>query len=113
MTSPNFAAALNSLLVRRQRLAAEAKQRFEPRQHSQISHALTRLPLPLHSLGRQAIEAWDVIKGREGTRPAFRVGQLDTELLDEELLELLKGQVGEGLKFLGVSTTPRSRVEIQ
>jgi peroxin-2 len=31
------------------------------------------------------------------------VGQVDAELLDEELLELLKGQVGEGLKYLGVS----------
>ncbi|KAI5813671.1 Pex12 amino terminal region-domain-containing protein [Pyronema omphalodes] len=32
-------------------------------------------------------------------RPAFRVGQLDTELLDEELLELLKGQLWGGLKY--------------
>jgi hypothetical protein len=34
-----------------------------------------------------------LIKGRDGTRPAFRVGQVDAELLDEELLGLLKGQV--------------------
>ncbi len=27
---------------------------------------------------------------------------MDAELLDEELLGLLKGQVGEGLKLLGV-----------
>ncbi|KAA8911824.1 Pex12 amino terminal region-domain-containing protein [Sphaerosporella brunnea] len=33
------------------------------------------------------------------SRPAFRVGQLDTELLDEELLELLKGQLWGGLKY--------------
>ncbi|KAL7273741.1 peroxisome assembly protein (Peroxin-2) [Rhizina undulata] len=32
-------------------------------------------------------------------KPAFRVGQLDTELLDEELLELLKGQLWGGLKY--------------
>ena len=31
------------------------------------------------------------------------MGQVDAELLDEELLDLLKGQVGEGLKYLGVS----------
>ncbi|RPB03147.1 hypothetical protein L873DRAFT_1732116 [Choiromyces venosus 120613-1] len=39
--------------------------------------------------------------GRNGTegRPAFRVGQLDTELLDEELLELMKGQLWNGLKY--------------
>lgn len=48
------------------------------------------------------MQAWDTIKGREGTRPAYRVGQVDAELLDEELLELLKGQVGEGLKYFGV-----------
>jgi peroxin-2 len=35
-------------------------------------------------------------------RPAFRVGQLDTELLDEELLELLKGQLWNGLKYFRV-----------
>jgi peroxin-2 len=37
-----------------------------------------------------------------GSRPAFRVGQLDTELLDEELLELLKGQLWGGLKYFRV-----------
>ncbi|WES02037.1 hypothetical protein PX690_21455 [Bacillus velezensis] len=47
------------------------------------------------------IPTWDTISGREGTRPAFRVGQVDAELLDEELLDLLKGQVGEGLKYFG------------
>ena len=45
---------------------------------------------------------WNSIKGREGTRPAFRVGQVDAELLDEELLGLLKGQVGDALKYFGV-----------
>lgn len=35
-------------------------------------------------------------------RPAFRVGQLDTELLDEELLDLLKGQLWGGLKYFRV-----------
>lgn len=37
-----------------------------------------------------------------GSRPSFRVGQLDTELLDEELLELLKGQLWGGLKYFRV-----------
>lgn len=36
------------------------------------------------------------------SRPAFRVGQLDTELLDEELLGLLKGQLWNGLKYFRV-----------
>jgi len=38
------------------------------------------------------------------SRPAFRVGQLDTELLDEELLDLLKGQLWGGLKYFRVSS---------
>ena len=45
---------------------------------------------------------FDSVRSREGTRPAFRVGQVDAELLDEELLNLLKGQVGEALKYYGV-----------
>ena len=36
------------------------------------------------------------------SRPAFRVGQLDTELLDQELLEFLKGQLWGGLKYFSV-----------
>lgn len=50
---------------------------------------------------------WNSIKGREGTRPAFRVGQVDAELLDEELLGLLKGQVGDALKCFGVWISSR------
>ena len=48
-----------------------------------------------------------MIKGREGTRPTFRVGQLDAEQLDEELLDLLKGQVGEALKYFDVGLVRR------
>lgn len=62
---------------------------------------LDRLPTPLRRVGLAGLATWDGIKGREGTRPAFRVGQVDAELLDEELLELLKGQVGEALKYFG------------
>jgi peroxin-2 len=55
---------------------------------------------------------WDTIKGREGTKPAFRVGQVDAELLDEELLELLKGQVGEALKYYGTQLHSEYGAEI-
>ncbi|CAK7568728.1 MAG: peroxisome assembly protein (Peroxin-2) [Sporothrix epigloea] len=34
------------------------------------------------------------------TRPAFRVTQVDAELLDEELLDLLRGQVTDALQYL-------------
>jgi peroxin-2 len=49
---------------------------------------------------------WNSIKGRDGTRPAFRVGQVDAELLDEELLGLMKNQVGDALKYFGVCRSP-------
>lgn len=39
----------------------------------------------------------------DSVKPSFRVGQLDTELLDEELLDLLKGQLWGGLKYFRVS----------
>ena len=48
---------------------------------------------------------WRLLSGRDGTRPAFRVGQVDAELLDSELIELLKAQVGDGLKFFGTHLT--------
>lgn len=43
------------------------------------------------------------VVGDISTRPAFRVGQLDTELLDEELLDLLKQQLWGGLKYFNPS----------
>ncbi|EPE06703.1 peroxisome biosynthesis protein (peroxin-2) [Ophiostoma piceae UAMH 11346] len=35
-----------------------------------------------------------------GSRPAFRVSQVDAELLDEELLELLRSQVADALQYI-------------
>jgi peroxin-2 len=101
MTSADFAAAQQRIHARRQRHAAEASARLEAQLARQRSNRLTRLPYPLGSIALGGIQAWDTIKGREGMRPAFRVGQVDAELLDEELLELLKGQVGEALKYFG------------
>ena len=105
MTSIDFAAAQQRVEDRRRRRAAEARTHFQSQRDAQASNALTQLPFPLNSLGQRGLGAWDTIKGREGTKPAYRVGQVDAELLDEELLELLKGQVGEGLKFFGVRLT--------
>ncbi len=103
MPSPDFAAAQDSLLARRQFHTVEAQGPQASQNHSQVSHPSV--------LSRQVIDLWGILKGREGTRPAFRVGQLDAELLDEELLQLLKGEVGEGLKFWGVSPiSPESNI---
>ena len=102
MTSVKFAAAQQRVEERRRLRAADARTRVHSQRNLQASNALTQLPFPLDKLGQRGLQAWDTIKGREGTRPAYRVGQVDAELLDEELLELLKGQVGEGLKYFGV-----------
>lgn len=101
MTSTNFALAQQRLEARRRQRDVENRARVSERA-SHASAALEHLPSGLQAPGRSFLNAWDGIKGREGTRPAFRVGQVDAELLDEELLSLLQGQVGEALKYYGV-----------
>lgn len=98
----SFAAAQQRLLLRRQaREQAEsarlAAQRSESHLRARI--AATQSPL-LRRIGSSTLSLWDTISSREGTRPAFRVGQVDAELLDEELVELLKGQVGDALRYI-------------
>ncbi len=102
MTSIDFAAAQQRVEARRQLIASQAHARLQSQRSLQAFNAVNRLPFPLNSLGKKGIETWAIVKGREGTKPAFRVGQIDAELLDEELLELFKGQVGEALKYFGV-----------
>ncbi|KAL9638338.1 MAG: hypothetical protein Q9164_001614 [Protoblastenia rupestris] len=99
MSSVDFAAAQKRVAARRQLREAEAQSRITAQQNLQASYAFSSLPFPLGGLGRKGLQAWNTIKGREGTRPAFRVGQVDAELLDEELLDLLRAQVGDGLKY--------------
>lgn len=102
MTSNDFALAQQRLAARRQAREAETQSRIAAQQEaSRALEQINRLPPPLARLGIVGISVWDKIKGREGTRPSFRVGQVDAELLDEELLELLKGQVGEALRYFG------------
>ncbi|KAH7319989.1 Pex12 amino terminal region-domain-containing protein [Stachybotrys elegans] len=92
MTDSTFAQAQQRVVARHQAREAQAAARLAAqRQRSQSS----RLPLSFSSLG----SVWSAVSSREGTRPAFRVGQVDAELLDEELLALLKGQVGDALKY--------------
>jgi peroxin-2 len=100
MPAADFAAA-------QQRLAARRAQRARRHHEASLPSALS-LPYPFSSLNT----AWDAIRGREGTRPFFRVGQVDAELLDEELLTLLKGQVTEGLKHFGTHITDTYAAEI-
>ncbi|KAL8949895.1 MAG: hypothetical protein Q9222_004033 [Ikaeria aurantiellina] len=101
MSLVDFDAARKRVLDRRQARALAAQSRREAQSSGNALKACARLPYPLNGLGKAGIDAWDAIKGRDGTRPAFRVGQVDAELLDDELLELLRGQVGDGLKYFG------------
>ncbi|KAF4632688.1 hypothetical protein G7Y89_g5441 [Cudoniella acicularis] len=102
MTPNDFALAQQRLAARRQAREVEARARISAqREASKAAHQLSRLPSPLARIGQAGIVTWNGIRGREGTRPAFRVGQVDAELLDEELLNLLKGQVGDALKYFG------------
>ncbi|ROT43623.1 hypothetical protein SODALDRAFT_342545 [Sodiomyces alkalinus F11] len=101
MTS-NFAQAQQRLAARRQAREAEAQAQAAARaaalrSQSSARARVARLPFPFSRLDA----AWDTLSSREGTRPAFRVGQVDAELLDDELTELLRRQVGEALKYFG------------
>lgn len=96
----DFAAAQKRIVERRARheeilTAAEAQHR-EARNDS-----LLRLPPALRSLAFESVNLYDTLRNPDGTRPAFRVGQVDAELLDEALLDLLQKQTGEGLKLYG------------
>lgn len=104
MSSTNFAAAQERVLERRRLRDAEVRAHHTAQQRaSPISPAIVRrLPYPLNRFPSTGWQIWNTVKGRQGTRPAFRVGQVDAELLDEELLGLMKGQVGDALKYFGV-----------
>ncbi|KAL0465416.1 Pex12 amino terminal region domain-containing protein [Neurospora intermedia] len=104
-----FALAQQRLIARRQARETEnaarlAAQRSESQLRSRI--AASQSPL-IRRLGSSTLSFWDAISSREGTRPAFRVGQVDAELLDAELVDLLRTQVGDALKYIGggVSST--------
>jgi peroxin-2 len=102
MVSNDFALAQQRLAIRRQARERDTQHKIvAQREASQAAQQLHRLPYPFAWLGQSGLSFWAGIQGREGTRPAFRVGQVDAELLDEELLELLKGQVGDALKYFG------------
>jgi peroxin-2 len=106
MPAADFAAAQERIAARRAQRAASQRAHHDATHNA--SRAPSQLPFPFSGLS----SAWTTISGREGTRPFFRVGQLDAELLDAELLDLLKGQVGEGLKYFGTHITDNWTPEI-
>ncbi|EFX01040.1 peroxisomal biogenesis factor 2 [Grosmannia clavigera kw1407] len=60
----------------------------------------------LQRVGGKAMAAWERLGGSSLSSlsslspPSFRVGQVDAELLDEELLSLMQTQVGEALRHV-------------
>ena len=101
MSSTSFAAAQERVIARRAAQDAQYQVWLEAQQAFVQDSPLSRLPYPFSHVASPLSTLRLTLCGREGTRPAFRVGQVDAELLDEELLELLKGQVGEALKYYG------------
>ena len=93
MTSPNFAAAQARILERRR--AREAESAASRSQHN-LSASKSNLP---DTISRPAYSLWQLLNSRTGTSPVHRVGQVDAELLDDELLNLLKSQVADALKY--------------
>lgn len=103
MSNPTFAEAQARLAARRATREAQTQARLAAEQSaSQLRARLSSTSSPiLRNLGSSALSLWDTVSSREGTRPAFRVGQVDAELLDEELVGLLREQVGDALKYIG------------
>lgn len=99
MTSPDFAAAQARVLARR----AAAARPIPPSPPPSLPPALLNLPPGLRSLASTTLSTWSTIRHKSPNAPTpyFRVGQVDAELLDEELLQLLRGQVGDALKYFG------------
>ena len=101
MSSASFAAAQERVNARRAARDAQSGAQLEARRAFVQESPIFRLPCPFNRVASPLSNLWLTLCGQEGTRPAFRVGQVDAELLDEELLELLKGQAGEALKYYG------------
>ncbi|KAK4218284.1 Pex12 amino terminal region-domain-containing protein [Rhypophila decipiens] len=104
----SFQAAQTRLLLRRQqREQAESARLALQTSESTLRNRISQTQSPLlRRLGSSTLSLWDTISSREGTRPSFRVGQVDAELLDQELVDLLKTQVGDALKYFSSTGVP-------
>lgn len=98
MASSSFAAAQERILARQ---AARQEEARALHQLPKVVNSGSRLTRLTQSLRPELSSFWSTLLDSEGTRPTFRVGQVDAELLDEELLGLLKTQVGDAFKYFG------------
>ncbi|RMZ92735.1 hypothetical protein DV736_g32, partial [Chaetothyriales sp. CBS 134916] len=101
MSSSSFAAAQQRILERQAQRQRDAQLRRAAFTEQVRDSPLSRLPRPLNRTATPLTSLWNTLVDGQGTRPTFRVGQVDAELLDDELLALLCGQVGDGLKLFG------------
>lgn len=101
MSPGSFAAAQQRIAARQLARQHEAQSDQVARQRSltSISSTLSRLPYPLKRSPELLSSLWTTITNPDGTQPTIRVSQVDAELLDAELLTLLKSQVGDALKY--------------
>ena len=113
MSTPDFTSARQRVLDRRSARSASLQTSLSSQHLAHASNPLiTRLPAPLSTLALKTLSTWDLISTPFGTRPSFRVSQVDAELLDEELLTLLQAQVGDGLKYYGAHLRDEWAAEI-
>lgn len=96
MTTSPFAAAQAQIAAR----AARNDNYFASPTSSDTKRS-PYIPSGIRSLVQPSINAISSLYSPFGTRPAFRVGQVDAELLDAELLSLLRGQVSDATKYFG------------
>jgi len=101
MSTPDFAAAQARVAARRAARAQAITQTQALESTPQLPSSFLNLPPGLRNLTQSGLDIWNTVRSPYGTRPAFRVGQVDAELLDEELLQLLRGQFGDALKYFG------------
>lgn len=94
-----FAAAQQRIQARQEARRQEALAAQHAQHVNTQESVLGRLPYPLSRAAGPLTSLWTTLSDNRGTQPAVRVGQVDAELLDEELLALLKSQIGDALKY--------------
>ena len=99
MSSGSFAAAQQRIQARQETRRQEAQAAHQVHQTLARESALGRLPFPFSRTAAPLTTFWNTLLDNEGTKPAVRVGQVDAELLDEELLVLFKSQIADALKY--------------
>ncbi|KAL8797022.1 MAG: hypothetical protein Q9195_000793 [Heterodermia aff. obscurata] len=113
MSTLDFTSARERVAARLSARSTSLQTSLSAQHHAHASNPLiTRLPTPLRTLALSTLSTWDLISTPFGTRPSFRVSQVDASLLDEELLTLLQAQVGDGLKYYGAHLRDEWAAEI-